>query len=340
MIPGLPHSSAKAFVEALYSIILKRAPAESEVHKWADAANRLSAAEMMQRFADSIEYKEKNRVTPFFPNGHYHSPVVDPDSLGDYVKIRSNPGASGFDGINIDIDEMKAFWDTSKALISSAPFPEIKDDKYRFSFYGAPFPYGDALALHAIMGYCKPKRIVEIGSGFSTACMLDSADIHHLSDLHITCIEPYPDRLNSLLLPADKAKITLLQKPVQHVPVADIVGRLEANDILFIDSTHVLKTGSDVHYEIFEVLPAVRPGVMIHIHDCPYPFEYGQPWIDKNYSWNEVYAVRAFLMYNMKFKIVFWGGLLKALFTEEVIKEGGRFSINAGTSLWLSRVGW
>jgi predicted O-methyltransferase YrrM len=331
-------SDRQAFIVELYAYVLKRSPSEKELQAWTDAATRLSAAEVVRRFGASAEYKLRNKVTPFFPVGHYHSPVVDPSTLGDYVESRRDPGPAGFGGINIDITAMEEFWNANVSSIFNAPFPETKTAERRFYFDGAPFPYGDALTLHAIMGHFRPKRIVEIGSGFSTACMLDSAEIHGMNDLQITCIEPYPDRLHSLLRPDDRSRVKLLERPVQEVPVQDIVAGLERNDILFIDSTHVMKTGSDVHYELFEIIPAVNPGVIIHVHDCGYPFEYPPEWVEKNYSWNEAYAIRAFLMYNLSYKIIFWGSLFKALFPEKVRQEGGMFIKNAGASLWLTRI--
>jgi hypothetical protein len=331
-------ADCRAFIIELYAHLLNRSPAEKELQDWAAAANRLSAAEVVRRFADSEEYKLRNRVTPFFPNGHYHSPVVDPSTLGNYVTRRRHPGASGFNGININIHEMESLWNSFISDIFNAPFPETKTEGCRFSFENSPFPYGDAVSLHAIMGHFRPNRIVEIGSGFSTACMLDSAEIHGINDLRITCIEPYPDRLNSLLRPDDTSRVSLLSSPVQEVAVETIVKDLMPNDILFIDSTHVLKTGSDVHYELFDLIPAVQPGVIIHVHDCAYPFEYPSQWIEENYSWNEAYAMRAFLMYNFSYKIIFWGSLISSLLPEKVRQEGGKFGENPGTSLWLARL--
>jgi hypothetical protein len=326
----------RAFVIELYTHLLNRAPSDKELQNFTGAASRLSAAELVRRFVESPEYKRHNKIKPFFPDGHFHSPVVDPSTVEEYVASRRSPGID-FKGITIDLHAIEAFWDMNRDSIAGAPFPETKTDDFRFFFDGAPFPYGDALTLHAIMGHFKPKRIVEIGSGFSTACMLDSAEIHGIGDLRITCIEPFPKRLRSLLRPADYAKVELISRPVQEVPVQDIVGQLDRNDILFIDSTHVLKTGSDVHYEIFEIIPAVKEGVIIHLHDCPYPFEYPSKWIEQNYSWNEAYAIQAFLMYNESFRILFWGGLFKSLFHDKAKHEGGRFIKNSGTSLWLAR---
>jgi len=160
-----------------------------------------------------------------------------------------------------------------------------------------------------------------------------------LSELKITCIEPYPSRLKQLLLPGDERRVSLIEAPLQTVSVDQIVTPLEPGDFLFIDSTHVLKTGSDVHYELFHILPRLRPGVIIHFHDCPYPFEYPDRWIfELNYSWNEAYALRAFLMHNECYKVLFWASLLQRLFPEKLRAKAGRFGGSEHLSLWITKV--
>src|SRR5690606_22964232 len=86
--------------------------------------------------------------------------------------------------------------------------------------------------------------------------------------------------------------------------------RLEADDILFIDSTHVAKTGSDVNYILFEILPRLKSGVLIHFHDVFYPFEYPRDWVFAGRNWNEDYLLRAFLMYNPAFEIILFSHYL------------------------------
>ena len=119
------------------------------------------------------------------------------------------------------------------------------------------------------MGFHRPKRIIEIGSGFSSACILDCADEFHLDPFTLTCIEPFPTRLRSLLAPQDE--ITLIESPVQLVELG-LFESLSKDDILLIDSTHVLKTGSDVAHEIFHILPVLKEGVIVHVHDCQFSF--------------------------------------------------------------------
>jgi len=218
------------------------------------------------------------------------------------------------------------------------PFTEEQSPDNRYYYGARHYPSGDAITLRMMINEYKPKRMVEIGSGFSSACTLDSADHAGLTDFRLTCIEPYPDRLRSILRPEDWERVTLIESPVQVVP-ASVVEALEPNDMLFIDSTHVLKTGSDVHYELFYLLPKVKPGVLVHFHDVRYPFEYPDPFIfNRNNSWTEAYALRAFLMYNDKFRVVLWNSALADKFAKEMKSEFRAFMRNFGSSIWLERL--
>lgn len=262
--------------------------------------------------------------------------MVDPGTLGTYLEDQAQIDRQGIAAIELPAEDMLAFWSAqlSGMLAFQASYKSAKGLRYRET--GSPFPMGDALVLAAMMASKPPARIVEIGSGFSTACMLDAAEHFKLPNLRITCIEPYPDRLKGLLRDKDWGQVSLMECPLQAVPL-EVFTELKANDILFIDSTHVLKTGSDVHYELFRILPILARGVIVHIHDCPYPFEYPKLWVyDQNYSWNEVYAVRAFLMYNSRFRVKFWASYFKERYTGEVRRDFSDFLKVSATSLWLT----
>jgi hypothetical protein len=128
--------------------------------------------------------------------------------------------------------------------------------------------------------------------------------------------------------------MTIHRKGVQEIPL-DVFRALERNDILFIDSSHVLKTGSDVHYELFSILPCLAPGVIVHFHDCRFPFEYSDRQIFvKNYSWNEVYAVRALLMYSTRFKVIFYNSLFDAIYPA-LGAISPPFKRNPGGAIWI-----
>jgi hypothetical protein len=180
----------------------------------------------------------------------------------------------------------------------------------------------------------RPRRIIEIGSGFSTACMLDTIDELELKP-KLVCIEPHPERLKALLRADDN--IEIFECEVQKVGL-QLFRELEMNDFLFIDSTHVLKTASDVHYELFDIIPSINFGVLIHFHDIAFPFEYPLEWIfSTNYSWNEAYAVRAFLMYNREFVPFYSSSLVSQFYKELVAASFPSFPENPGTNLWIRR---
>jgi predicted O-methyltransferase YrrM len=218
--------------------------------------------------------------------------------------------------------------------MAAATFPTQKEPTHRYYADNGAFPLGDALVLRAMIKHAKPRRIIEVGSGFSTACMLDTLDELGRS-VRMTCIEPYPDRLKSLLRPGDLVEI--IASPVQRVAV-DRFAALQSGDILFIDSTHVVKAGSDVHYELFEILPRLAPGVFIHFHDAMYPFEYPLEWIfEHNHSWNEAYMLRAFLMYNKEFSVFYSSSYLMLYARSLLTTHFAGFPSNPGSGLWLLR---
>lgn len=270
-----------------------------------------------------------------YPAGHFYSPVVDPSTVRDYVTRLAPKRYGEIAGIDFDLDAMRAYWVTHRDMLASVPFADQPNGRDRYHYTGGPYPHGDAIMLRAIIGAQRPMRIIEIGSGFSTACMLDSLDHFDLGGTRISCIEPHAARLRSVLRPADAARVEILERPVQGMEL-DRFAALQANDILFIDSTHVLKTGSDVHYELFHILPVLKPGVLVHFHDCRYPFEYPEEFIfRRNYSWNEAYALRAFLMYNTRFRVFFYNSLFAAEFRGLVAETCPPFLRNPGSSIWL-----
>ena len=263
------------------------------------------------------------------------SPVVDPALVVDYVARARAAGPGDIAGIEFDLPGMEAFWRAHADFIAATPFSDAPDGEHRYCFTGGPYLHADATILRLMMGAHRPRRIVEVGAGYSTACMLDVADEIGLLELEITCIEPNPARMQSLLRPEDSARVRLIEAPLQGQDLA-LFSVLEAGDILFIDSSHVLKTGSDVHYALFHILPVLRPGVLVHFHDCRWPFEYRDVQIfEKNYSWNESYAVRALLMYSTRFKVVFYGSLFAVERAELVETVFPAFMKNTGSGLWV-----
>ena len=155
---------------------------------------------------------------------------------------------------------------------------------------------------------------------------------------HITHIEPYPALLHSLLKQSDiDSPLTrILPHRLQEIDIC-IFEELEANDILFIDSTHIAKINSDVNRIFFEILPRLKRGVYIHFHDIFYPFSYPNDWLRDKNSWNEAYVLRAFLSFNSAFEIVFFNTCLNHLYKNEFAAALPLSQKNTGGSLWLRK---
>ncbi|HZI62995.1 MAG TPA: class I SAM-dependent methyltransferase [Pyrinomonadaceae bacterium] len=155
----------------------------------------------------------------------------------------------------------------------------------------------DAIVYYSLIRHLKPRRIIEIGGGYSTR-FAAKALVRNADGATLTCIEPNPERLNGHAL-----NIELIQKRVEEIDV-DFFSQLEANDIIFIDSSHTVKFGSDVCYEFLDVLPVLRPGVWVHVHDIFFPHDYPAEWILKRrLALNEQYLLEAFLSFNREFQV-------------------------------------
>jgi len=188
-----------SYLESLFEHLLLRKPNPAELQRWLQALQRgLPERDVFKMFLNSKEYLEKHKVLPGFPDGHYYSPVVCPDDVLAYWQRSSALGAHELSGIELDLDSMTDFWRQNAACIRAAPFSDEPGAETRYYYNDGRYPKGDALVLMCMINTFRPKRIIEIGSGFSSAVMLDTADMLNIADLQITCIDPYADRLRSV----------------------------------------------------------------------------------------------------------------------------------------------
>ena len=182
----------------------------------------------------------------------------------------------------------------------------------------------DAAIYYSMIRHFRPKRIIEIGAGFSTllACQAVVRNQEEKHPCELTAIEPYPSKTLREGVPG-LAK--LWEKNLQDVSVKEFE-KLGKNDILFIDSSHVLKIGSDVQYQILEILPRLKKGVLVHFHDIFFPFEYPKKLILKDFKfWNEQYLLQAFLAFNRDFEVLWSGYNLFKKHYSELEKDFGEF---------------
>jgi hypothetical protein len=181
-------------------------------------------------------------------------------------------------------------------------FPFYKKNEIEFYFNNTTYKSGDAEYLYNIIRHFKPKRVIEIGSGFSTLMAQNAIKQNTLEDSkyhcnHI-CIEPYE-------MPwLKELNVNLIREKVENIDTS-FFKQLEKDDILFIDSSHIIRPQGDVLFEYLEILPTINSGVIVHIHDIFTPKDYLDDWIYKDFRlWNEQYLLEAFLMFNSEFKII------------------------------------
>lgn len=274
-----------------------------------------------------------NREELFVPPGHFYSPITDSNEASSHLAKVMAAGAPTL-GITLDDQLMKANWEKLSIAAEHIPFSDDQNSEHRYYYQNDQFSYGDAYIYYAFLKTLQPNNVVEIGSGYSSALALDACSMLDL-ETKLTFIEPYPERLKRLARDDDEKRMTLIEKKVQDVDLS-VFEKLQANDILFIDSSHVAKTGSDVCFEIFEILPRLSAGVFILIHDMFYPFEYSRRWaVDEARSWNELYIVRAMLMHSQRYSIEFFNHYFALKFPDIAMTEDTIFMKNCGGSLWL-----
>jgi hypothetical protein len=279
------------------------------------------------------------RTSPVgFPPGHFYSPVPDFADVERRSAELFDTCPRAIPGVDLREAEQLEQIPIFARLHRDQPFREGPGPN-RYRFDNTAFGHGDALTLHSMMRQLRPRRIVEVGCGWSSGVMLDTDELFLEGRTELTFVEPYPETLRQVARPDDLRRARFLPVPVQAAPL-EIFTALEAGDILFIDSTHVSKIGSDVNALFFRVLPALRPGVIVHVHDIAYPFEYPREWVlGEGRAWNEAYLLRAFLQFNASFEIVFWGSFLATFHRERLERELPLWSKNPGGSIWLRRVG-
>lgn len=231
---------------------------------------------------------------------HYHVPVPDMDWLESHRHVWAK--RSEMPGISTDVDEQVRVM-RRMCLPYQQEYAGNRVHRQNLREHSGPgYGYIESQCLHAMIRAIKPGRIVEIGSGDSTQCMLAATEMNQEEGTpaaRITCVEPYPK-------PKLRATpgIELISRLAQEVPL-DLFTSLGEGDFMFIDSSHVVQAGSDVNFLYLEVLPRLRPGVVIHIHDIYLPFDYQRNMLKTVFFWNENSLLRALLTNNEHLRILF-----------------------------------
>ena len=268
---------------------------------------------------------------------HYYQPIPDSRELPNSLWS----GRSLMSGIDMNEQFQIELLSKFHAAFGSEydRFLASSSDPLQFHFSQTVFPPVDAEILYCMIRHFKPRRMIEVGSGMSTLLAAEAVRRNKMEGYpcSFTAIEPYPREFLRRGVPG---LTELLETKVQSVP-AERFYALESNDILFIDSSHVIKIGGDVIYEYLDLMPRLQSGVIVHCHDIFLPAEYPKSWVLENrWFWTEQYLLQAFLAFNSGFEVMLAGSFLHLSHSEKL--KAAFASYNPGTvwpgSFWMRRL--
>jgi predicted O-methyltransferase YrrM len=282
---------------------------------------------------------DEDEPTVRFTPGEYYSPMYDTrELLADRDRIWLGVPREAV-GVQWNDEQQLALCRDVFARQKHVVFPDQapKGDTEYFAANGQ-YPPLDAWVLEGILRHFKPRRMIEIGCGFSSLVSArTNRDYLHLG-MELICIEPYP---RPFLLDGILGITSMRIERIQDTPL-ELFATLASGDVVFVDTSHTVKTGGDVTWIFHEIIPRLAPGVIVHIHDFFLPGDYPEQWVMEGWGWNETYLVRSFLTFNDTFEVL-WGtrymltyhhGDVLATFTGLP-----RYSATGGASLWIQRRG-
>jgi len=298
---------------------------------------------MKRRFKHLMNYLKDNRslqqqlnLQGLYPLGHYYSPIPVQADVQDYLESMQRTRIE-LPEIKLNREKQFSLLNEFQAFYHDLPFPEEKRPSCRYYYNQIMFCYADAIFLYCFLRRNQPGRIIEVGSGFSSAIILDTVEKFYNHQPEVTFIDPYPETLMSVLKPHDRGKVNILDIKVQDADL-EVFTSLKSGDLLFIDSSHVVKCGSDVQHIIFKILPQLPSGVIVHFHDIFYPFEYPDKWLLQGRYWNEAYFLRAFLAYNNVWDIYFFNPYVALTFKDYIETKMPLCLKDTGGSLYIQRL--
>jgi len=280
----------------------------SRVVAWASAPQRrLNLAprigQLLRAYTDDARYPEMFRAWEaqgvHVTRNAFYSPIPDTRTLGE--RLWEAPGE--LPGVDMNepaqlhlLEEVFPRFAAGCAAIPSAPGGE----PWQFHLNNHTFDGTDALVLYCMARHLAPRRVLEIGSGYSTRLLAQAA--RESGKMELVSVDPYPGDVVAAGIPGLSE---LVRQPVESIGLERFTA-LEAGDVLFIDSSHALRTGGDVQFLYLEVLPRLQPGVVVHVHDVFFPREYPRQWLKEHcIFWTEQYLLQCFLAFNREFEVLF-----------------------------------
>jgi hypothetical protein len=255
---------------------------------------------------------------PFAPPGHFYSPIPSQSDVAEYLnRLQRKSLLAGLPAIRMDDQTQLEFLELLKPYYSQLPFQAGPVEGLLYQFDNPHFSYADASALFCVMNYFRPRKLIEIGSGFSTCVILDTNRVCLGSQTQVISIEPHAKLLRALITKSHDSP-TIIEHKLQD--------------------TDICKAGSDVNYIIFEILPRIKSGVVIQIHDIHLAFEYPDVWLREGRAWNEAYLLRAFLEYNDHFRILLFLSYMQNAYEEWFRRNMPQTLLKKGGSFWMEKL--
>ena len=306
---------------------------------FAQAGNKL--ASVSRRLAPSEPALPANRFLSFFYPGHFYSPIPDPEFVDKNAETLFKTDIMSLPGIDDNwpgqLELLRQMLDRANDYQPLFSRAEGESGGARFFSDNTFFKEFDTFVYCDFLRRFQPRQIVEVGSGFTSALALDVAEKFIQSRPRFVFIEPFPDRLRGLIKPHELANISIHERPVQQVDKS-VFKNLGAGDFLFVDSSHVSKIGSDVNFLFLDVLPELAQGVIVHIHDIFWPFEYPKAWLDEGRIWNEAYLLRGMLAHSSRYRILFFNSEMKVRRPEMLQQLPDWAKPGQAQSIWLEVV--
>jgi hypothetical protein len=301
------------------------------------------AAEKTIRDSDLAQMRSElgiQRERLWAPPGHLHSPVTDPnDPFVRETEIRNLQALEDRSDLLIDEQAQLRLLGWLGEHGSLFPFHSAPEPEWHYCTQNGHFGQADAALMCAMLLEYKPSRLIEIGCGFSSLLVMDVNDHFLDHNLDVNFVDPRPDGVLCLLTPLDPYRERVQGRRSQEVPT-ETFQQLQRGDILSLETSHVAKTGSDVCDILFRILPSLAPGVLVHVHDIFYPFEYPETWVvQDNRSWNEAYFLRAFLQFNDTFRVLFFNDLMFRKYPDQMRAAFPGSEDTHPSSLWLEKLG-
>ena len=261
---------------------------------------------------------------------HYYSPIPTLAEIDETLWERH----SDLVGLDLNVAGQLQLLEKSLRTFAAectafATSPSLPTDFY---FGNQLFDGTDATVLYCMVRYLRPRTILEVGSGFSTRLM--AAALLRNDAGQLVSVDPYPEET---VARGFFGLSSVIREKVENLDM-EAFSALKAGDILFIDSSHVARIGGDVTFLFLEVVPRLKPGVVVHVHDVFFPDEYPREWImEHHYFWNEQYLVQAFLAFNDSYEVLIANNYL-GVHHHELLRE--TFPMApwwGGGSLWIRR---